>query len=207
MALESATYINQLVASNPTLSDPKAQGDDHIRMVKSVLKSTFPSFTGAVTLTQTQINGLGDTTQFFKSGMVVIWGGAIASIPAGWLLCNGVGTVTAGWPVPDLRDRFVLGAGGSVIEGNSGGAASHTHSISVNGVGLTVAQLPPHTHTEQFGASSGGPGYPGFDGSGDGRIAGTTGSTGSGETHTHPAFASTTNHLPPYYALAYIIKN
>lgn len=57
MALESASFIDGLVASNPIGgTDPKSQGDDHIRLLKSVLKSTFPNLTGAVTLTQAQIN-------------------------------------------------------------------------------------------------------------------------------------------------------
>lgn len=59
MTLESATYIDGLVASNPTATDPASQGDDHIRMIKSVLKATFPAFTGALTLDQAALNGLG----------------------------------------------------------------------------------------------------------------------------------------------------
>lgn len=206
MALESATYINQLVASNPVLSDPKAQGDDHLRMIKSVLKNTFPNFTGSVTLTQDQINSLSDNTQFFKPGMIIIWAGTVASIPAGWLLCNGVGTVTGSIPVPNLMDRFVIGAGNNYLQGTTGGAGAHSHTVSVTGVSITVDQMPPHTHDIPFGAPSGGPGYPGFDGSGDGRISGLSGVAGTGNPHTHPASATTVSNIPPYYALAYIIK-
>ncbi len=56
MALESATYINELVATNPTGTDARSQGDDHIRMVKSAVKITFPNITGAVTPTHTELN-------------------------------------------------------------------------------------------------------------------------------------------------------
>lgn len=56
MSLETATYINGLDVNNPTSGDPKSQGDDHLRLVKSTIKATFPSVTGAVTLTHTQIN-------------------------------------------------------------------------------------------------------------------------------------------------------
>ena len=59
MALESATYINGLVAANPTATDPKSQGDDHIRLLKSTIQATFPSITGAVTATQTELNQIG----------------------------------------------------------------------------------------------------------------------------------------------------
>ena len=48
MGLESATYINDLVDTNPLGSDPKSVGDDHIRLEKSTAKNTFPGFTGAV---------------------------------------------------------------------------------------------------------------------------------------------------------------
>lgn len=56
MGLESATYISDLVSTNPVAGDPKSQGDDHIRLVKSTIKATFPSVTGAVTATHTELN-------------------------------------------------------------------------------------------------------------------------------------------------------
>lgn len=56
MSLETGTYINSLVATNPPGSDPIAQADDHIRLIKAVLKNTFPSITGPITVSDTQIN-------------------------------------------------------------------------------------------------------------------------------------------------------
>ena len=58
MALETGTFIDSLNANNPAITDQIDQGDDHIRLIKSTIKSTFPSITGAVTLTHTQINTL-----------------------------------------------------------------------------------------------------------------------------------------------------
>lgn len=59
MALESGTYISDLVATNPVgATDQKSQGDDHIRLLKSTIKNTFPNINGAVTLTDEQINAL-----------------------------------------------------------------------------------------------------------------------------------------------------
>ena len=58
MGLETGSYISDLVATNPTSADPKSQGDDHIRLLKSVLKTTFPALTGAVTVSQTILNYL-----------------------------------------------------------------------------------------------------------------------------------------------------
>ena len=56
MALESSTYIDGLIASNPTSSDNVGDGDNHIRLLKSTIKLTFPNLTGAVTGTHTAIN-------------------------------------------------------------------------------------------------------------------------------------------------------
>jgi len=56
MALESTTYIDGLVTTNPTGTDPRSQGDDHIRLVKSTIRSTFPNVAGAMTATHTELN-------------------------------------------------------------------------------------------------------------------------------------------------------
>ena len=56
MGLESTTYIDGLVSTNPTGTDPRSQGDDHIRLVKSTVKATFPNLTGAVNTTQAELN-------------------------------------------------------------------------------------------------------------------------------------------------------
>jgi Chaperone of endosialidase len=58
MGLESTTFIDGLVATNPTSSDNANQGDNHIRLIKSALKATFPAVTGAVTATHTQLNSV-----------------------------------------------------------------------------------------------------------------------------------------------------
>jgi hypothetical protein len=46
MGLESATYINGLVETNPTSSDNANQGDNHLRLIKAAVKATFPHITG-----------------------------------------------------------------------------------------------------------------------------------------------------------------
>jgi hypothetical protein len=81
-------------------------------------------------------------TNPFPSGGIIMWSGSIASIPSGWLLCNG----SSG--TPDLRDRFVVGAGSTYAVNATGGAAtvtlsttnlpSHTHSISASGTTSSV---------------------------------------------------------------------
>lgn len=61
MALETGTYISDLVAANPPNSDQKAQGAGHLRLLKSTIKATFPNVTGAVTPTHTLLNTVGVT--------------------------------------------------------------------------------------------------------------------------------------------------
>lgn len=65
------------------------------------------------------------------SGVIVMWSGAANAIPNGWALCNGSNGT------PDLRGRFVVGAGDTYSVGDTGGAASVT---------LTVSQIPKHSH-------------------------------------------------------------
>lgn len=62
MGLETGTYISDLVVTNPVSSDPKSQGDDHFRLIKSTVKTTFPNITGAVTGTQSELNILDGAT-------------------------------------------------------------------------------------------------------------------------------------------------
>ena len=62
MALETATYISGLVAVNPLSTDPKSQGDDHLRLIKSVLLNSFPGVSGAVTATHTELNYVAGVT-------------------------------------------------------------------------------------------------------------------------------------------------
>ena len=65
MALETGSFINSLVVTNPASTDGLAQADDHLRLIKSTIRNTFPSITGAVTSTQAELNvldGSGATT-------------------------------------------------------------------------------------------------------------------------------------------------
>lgn len=135
------------------------------------------------------------------SGVIVMWSGSVASIPAGWFLCDG------GNGTPNLRDRFVVGAGSTYSPGATGGSANaivvaHTHTAT------SVVSDPGHTHSynSPTGFDDGG-----FTGSVVNSIApDTTGSSTTGitvSTTVNSAGSSGTNaNLPPYYALAYIMK-
>ena len=62
MALETASFINSLVVTNPAATDPIAQSDDHIRLLKTTIKASFPGITGAVNATHTELNTLDGIT-------------------------------------------------------------------------------------------------------------------------------------------------
>ncbi len=57
MALETGTFISDLVVTNPVASDPLAAADDHLRLIKTTIKNTFPNLTAAVTVTASDLNG------------------------------------------------------------------------------------------------------------------------------------------------------
>lgn len=64
MGIESGTYINSLVATNPTSNDPKSEGDNHIRLMKAMILASFPNISGAMTASHTELNYMaGATTQ------------------------------------------------------------------------------------------------------------------------------------------------
>jgi hypothetical protein len=99
---------------------------------------TYTGVVGATTLPYNTSNTAVATTAFVQSvlprGMIIMWGGSTASIPAGWQLCNGSNGT------PDLRGQFIIGAGGSYTVGNTGGVASA-------GITITNLNLPAHSHT------------------------------------------------------------
>lgn len=91
-------------------------------------------FTAFQTATNASISALNSTVSglvLVPIGGIIMWSGAIVDIPAGWALCDGSNGT------PNLRDRFVVGAGGAYAVGNTGGLDTVT---------LTSGQIPSHTH-------------------------------------------------------------
>lgn len=151
MTIESATTINQLEPANPAGPDRLAQGDDHIRLIKACLKATFPNITGPVTLTHAAINAIAASLVPF--GTIHLWYGAAVDIPVGYAQCNGVevarsdlsGNVTP----PDLRDRVVIGASGTLAVGATQGQNTRTVTSEAGGAHGhtgTLASAGAHTH-------------------------------------------------------------
>jgi microcystin-dependent protein len=184
--------------------------------IASKSDSNSPTFTGtplAPTASAGTNNTQLATTAFvstavaasFPTGGIILWSGSVASIPSGWALCNGSNGT------PDLRNRFVVGAGSTYAVAATGGSAdaivvAHTHTAT-----STVSD-PGHVHTANSGGLSGGAAAAGGDAGFNRHTAGglTTNSNTTGisvSTTVASAGSSGTNaNLPPYYALAYIMK-
>lgn len=213
MALESAIYPTQLIDTNPTGADVKGQGDDHIRMLKRVFKNTFPNINSPITVTPGQLNMLSAGVDLFvRPNMIVMWGGAYGNIPSGWMLCNGVGTTSSGVQVPDLRDKFVAGAGNVWSDRQVGGTFTHSHGLSaaVHPTALSIAQIPSHTHTviaTQYDGNNGAQPFVATDFA-QGNYGIETGAVGSGQEHNHGISVGMEGqfNIPPFMALGFIIK-
>ena len=186
------TNISSAVASKANSDSPTFTG------VPTVPTAAFGTNTAQIANTA-YVNGM-------FSGIIVMWSGSIASIPVGWYLCNGSNGT------PDLRNRFVVGAGSTYAVGATGGSAdatlvSHSHSASSS----SSVSDPGHTHTVASSAGTGG----GAAGDGVQQKFGsmTTSSSATGisvstSTSISTVGSSATNaNLPPYYALAYIMKS
>ena len=80
MTVESATYINTLDATYPAGTDPKSEGDDHIRQFKAAVKATFPNVAGAVTPTHTELNYVDGVTSAIQTQLDAITAGAARNL-------------------------------------------------------------------------------------------------------------------------------
>ena len=118
------------------------------------------------------------------TGLICMWSGSSSNIPNGWALCNGNNNT------PDLRDKFVLGAGKDYSVGATGGEKE---------VVLTVAQMPSHSHNIYLGYEIRG-------GSGGTRVYSPEGRNSATETTNKTGDGKPHNNMPPYYALCFIMK-
>jgi hypothetical protein len=138
------------------------------------------------------------------SGLIAIWSGSLGSIPSGWVLCNGANGT------PDLRNSFILGAGSTYAVGTVGGSAdaivvSHTHTATstvtdpghFHNYGTAPPANPQGGGSFAFGINGGGTTY-----QTDTKTTGITVAT----SNTSTGVSGTNANLPPYYALAFIMK-
>lgn len=145
-------------------------------------------------------------------GTILPWYGALGSIPSGFAFCNGSNGT------PDLRNRFLVGAGSSYSLGNTGGAdtvkltgtqiGNHYHTFGVNwsnncgyflsrGINNYIAPSVPSGVKWQNWNGSGGNGSMANRGSGENLVTSNAVATAAQEAH---------ENRPPYYAVYYIMK-
>jgi hypothetical protein len=203
------TAIASAISSKADLNSPALTGTP-----------TAPTAAGGTNTTQVATTAFVQTALAgaFSTGMIMMWSGTIATIPSGWVLCNGSNST------PDLRNRFIIGAHSdsagvaytTVTASNTqtGGTkdainVSHTHTAT-----STVTDAG-HSHTVNLYYSGTGGNYPdiaGFTGSSEVSNEGTndinsntTGITVATSLSTEGS-SGTNQNLPPYYALAFIMK-
>lgn len=133
--------------------------------------------------------------ELLPTGIICMWSGSITNIPKGWVLCDGTNNT------PDLRSKFIIGASLNKPPNKT------LYSVGSNGgneyIILTTDNLPPHSHSLSFDRptishncwANGHCGGPRLVDSGS--WSGSTSVTGSGLPF---------NNMPPYYALAFIMK-
>ncbi len=195
---------NNAVGTNQIANDAVTYGKiQNVVTANRVLGSTAAN--GVVSEVQINASMIASGVGVVPAGGIIMWSGT--TIPAGWALCNGTNGT------PNLMDRFIVGSGSTYDVGNIGGSndatlVSHSHTFS-NGIAQSAGA---HSH-------GGVMRYPGSQleqnqsGSPEDR-SNYNQATDSAGAHTHNVTgtistvgSSATNaNLPPYYALAFIMK-
>jgi hypothetical protein len=163
----------------------------------------------------------------FVQGMIILWSGSIVSIPTGWTLCDGI--TVGGVTPPDLRSRFIVGAGSTYAVGDTGGSPNaivvthdHTFTTGTNGAhqhfvaggvysptGIGTLVLNPNATLKTGDNLGGNQNQYSLQAT---NSAATQGLTSSAGDHVHTGTTAsngtsgTNANLPPYFALAYIMK-
>jgi hypothetical protein len=185
---------------------------------------TAPTAAGGTSTTQIATTAFATTAAaaVFPIGGIILWSGAIANIPTNWALCNGSNST------PDLRDRFVVGAGSTYSVADTGGSAdavvvSHTHTGTTASSGnhrhfVVTANSTPGNSTAPTSTTQVDYGAPNRNNAGAEYVLSgsstdaTIGRSSENGDHTHTittdstGVSATNANLPPYYALAYIMK-
>ncbi len=221
--------LQTVIAGNPTLYiGLKVSGANEIAPRQQLLAVPFAIMAGDVRQTSggLTVNGTLTVTNSLRVNApatidgygtvpingIIMWYGNTNTIPANWALCNGANGT------PDLRSRFVVGAGSDYALGAKGGATNTT---------LTAAQLPAHQHQYEDGyfnqASSSGSVYTNFQNSalnggvtdtGNPKLYGSNDEDSNNNfiywrgmmTHNNSGGGSAHENRPPYYALYYIMR-
>lgn len=164
-AKSSAKGLHSLIDGSSAITAANVADTDYIGLDdvsattgKKMLMSELASYIGSSVL---------------PSGCIIMWSGTTSNIPTGFALCDGNNGT------PDLRDRFIIGAGNTYTAGATGGATTHTHTYS--------------------GKTDYGTNYPSV-------YRGTETTANGAHDHTYSGTTSASSSLPPYYALCFIMK-
>ena len=180
-----------------------AQGNAQVQRVTAEGNTQVQRVTAEGNTQDSRVTSEGDTqvqrlisAGGIPTGLISLWSGSIASIPTGWVLCNGNNGT------PDLRDRFVIGAGSSHNPGATGGT---------NSVTLSTSQMTRHRHLSGVAGADPGLGIFGSSTSGtpglsNARINAVGGGASSQAITSLEGSSSSHENRPPFYALAYIMK-
>jgi hypothetical protein len=134
-------------------ADADAHNHDTRYYTKASSDATFFSTTFYTNFDADKLDGshLSDiVASVMPLGAIMIWSGTDATVPTGWHICDGG---TYGSKVsPDLRDRFVIGAGSTYAVNASPGVATWnatitpTAAVTIGDHILTTSEIPGHTH-------------------------------------------------------------
>ena len=208
--LATYTDVNGTIAnSNPIVLDSSGRTPSEIWLTYGFNYKFVVQTSAGITLgTYDNLYGIigvanTSTGTTIPTGMISLWYGSIGSVPLGWYLCDGTNGT------PDLRDRFVVGAGSTYSVAATGGAAdaivvSHTHTAT------SVVTDPGHFHGISSGsanvATNSNQAYPAGPNANvvsQTKVTGITVAT----TNASTGVSGTNANLPPYYALAYVMKS
>jgi len=148
MGLETGSTISSLITSNPTSSDPVNQGDDHLRLIKSILKAQFPGAAGLgfntpITATEAELNALHGLTNFyFPSGTRMPF--AQASAPTGWTQDTSDNANNRMLRVVNTAGNGIGGSDSPII--NNTTMVAHTHTFAGNALGAHSHADSGHAH-------------------------------------------------------------
>jgi hypothetical protein len=179
---------------------------NNVFTANATVSGTITAPTPANATSNTQLATTAFVRNIIPTGIITMWYGSVLSIPAGWLLCDGTNGT------PDLRDRFVLGAGPSYIPGVTGGnpdavVVSHTHTASVADTGhshqMSFHQTSKANNATPFMLSSP---INGENLNGTLTLISTSNVTGISVTNSTTGVSGINANMPPFYALAYIMK-
>ena len=210
--LATYTDVNGTVANaNPIVLDSSGRTPAEVWLTYGFNYKFVVKTSAAVTLgTYDNLYGIigvlnTSTGTTIPTGMISLWYGSIGSVPLGWYLCDGTNGT------PDLRDKFIVGAGSTYSVAATGGSTDAI-VVSHNHTATSVVTDPSHSHFvgADVNLAAGGPGRNGLSGnpatSPQPTSTATTGITVA-TTNTSAGVSGTNANLPPYYALAYVMKS